>query len=156
MAKKKEAVENTNAEAQQAPVQEAPKPVKDERNGVTRPATGSTRRVWEIADALSQEKGAPASRKEVTEAAEKEGLVIGTIHTQYGRWCKYYGLVKPAEERARIRAEAKAAKEAEKEAKKAEKAQAAEEKAKAKAAKDAEKAAKAAEKAQAANEPADE
>lgn len=99
------------AKAPKAPV------VKDEQNGVTRPSTGATRRVWEIADEISAKQKRPAERAEVTEVAEKEGLVKGTIHTQFGRWRKYYGLVTPADERAAKLAKAKADKEAAKAAK---------------------------------------
>ncbi|WP_217468729.1 hypothetical protein, partial [Staphylococcus aureus] len=96
--------------------EKAPKPAKDEQNGVSRPSSGATRRVWEIADEISGKTGEPATRAAVTEVAEKEGLVLGTIHTQYGRWRKYNGLVTPKDERQA----ASAAKKAEKEAKAAE------------------------------------
>lgn len=120
------AKKNTEVEQAPAPVVEVPTKapkapkepvVKDEQNGVTRPSTGATRRVWEIADAISAAKKSPAERAEVTEAAEKEGLVKGTIHTQFGRWRKYYGLVTPADERAAKLAAAKAEKEKAKAAK---------------------------------------
>ncbi|MCK9234962.1 MAG: hypothetical protein M0P09_01445 [Acholeplasmataceae bacterium] len=144
--------DKTAAETQTATEKPAPAP-KDERNGVTRPAGGVTRLVWEIADEISAKKGAPAERKEVTEIAEAQSINIGTIHTQFGRWRKYYGLVTPKEERAKLQAEAKAEREAkkaeEKAAKEAEKAAKAEEKAKAKAEKEAAAAAKAQAKADA-------
>lgn len=67
--------------------------VKDTQNGVTRPNPGTkTNRVWEIADAMSAEIGAPAPRKKVLEAAMAEGLNVATAATQYGRWRKYHGL----------------------------------------------------------------
>lgn len=143
-------------EASQATEQTKPTPVpKDERNGIVRPAGGVTRRVWEIADELSSKNQKPAERKEVTEVAEKEGINVGTIHTQFGRWRKYYGLVTPKEERAAQMAAAKAqreadkvaakqAKEAEKAAKQAEKEAKAKVKAEAAAAKQAEAQAQAA------------
>lgn len=92
----------------------AAKPPKDENNGVSRPSSGATLKVWEIADALSAKHERPATRAEVTEEGLKADLVVGTIHTQYGRWRKYNGLVTPKEERQAKAAEAKAAKEKEK------------------------------------------
>lgn len=68
------------------------KPAKVEQNGVTRPQSGSTARVWAIADEISASKKAPALRKEVTEVALAEGLVVGTINTQFGKWRKFFGL----------------------------------------------------------------
>lgn len=62
------------------------------KNGVTRPNRGVTLRVWEIADEISKETKAPATRKAVTEKGVAEGLETGTIHTQYGRWRKFNGL----------------------------------------------------------------
>lgn len=121
-------------ETQQPEVAETPAAPKDERNGVTRPAGGVTRRVWEIADEISAKKGEPAERKEVTEIAEAENVNTGTIHTQFGRWRKYYGLVTPKEERAKLMAEAKIQREAEKAEAKAAKEAARAEKAEAKAA----------------------
>lgn len=63
-----------------------------EQNGVSRPLSGATKQVWEIADRISGEQRRPAERKEVTEAGLAAGLQQGTIHTQYGRWRKYNGL----------------------------------------------------------------
>lgn len=63
-----------------------------EQNGVSRPLTGSTKRIWEIADAISGETKAPAERAAVLERGKAEGLQEGTINTQYGRWRKYHGL----------------------------------------------------------------
>lgn len=73
--------------------------VKDEKNGVTRPsADTSTGKVWAISDKLSAEAGKPAARKDVLAAAEAQGINVTTAATQYGRWCKYHGIVKaPAE-----------------------------------------------------------
>lgn len=76
----------------QAP-EKAPKAPKDTKNGVTRPKAGTkTGRVWEIADAQSENKGAPALRKDVLEECVSEGINQATAATQYGRWRKYYGL----------------------------------------------------------------
>lgn len=65
----------------------------DEKNGVTRPASGKTKQVWDVADEMSKAAKAPVSRADLTERLLKEGLVVGTIHTQYGKWRKYHGLV---------------------------------------------------------------
>lgn len=137
---KKDANQEPASTETKQPVEKAAPAPKDEQNGVTRPAGGVTRRVWEIADEISAREKRPAARAEVTEVATKEGINVGTVHTQFGRWRKYYGLTTPKEERAaqmaaakaekeKAKAEAKAAKDAEKEAKAAEK----EAKAKAKA-----------------------
>lgn len=155
----KAAKEQAKADAKAA--KEADKPVpqaKDTKNGVTRPARGVTLLVWQTADFISAEKKAPAERAAVAEALSGK-VEVGTIHTQYGRWRKYYGLVETKEQRQtrldaaktakaeKVAAE-KAAKKAVKEAADKEKADkaAAEKQAKAdaKAVKDAEKAAKAA------------
>lgn len=73
---------------------------KVERNGVTRPLSGATLKVWQIADAISMQKKAPATRAEVIEAGGKENppLNAGTINTQFGKWAKFNGVVsaKPA------------------------------------------------------------
>lgn len=72
---------------------------KDEMNGVTRPKSGTkTGRVWDIADAQSQELGAPAQRKGVLDAAADEGINTATAATQYGRWRKYHGLAAEVKE----------------------------------------------------------
>ena len=73
----------------------AEKEPKIEQNGVTRPKAGTkTARVWEITDTLSIQGEAPAARKDVLEAAGKEGINQATAATQYGRWRKFYGLGK--------------------------------------------------------------
>ena len=46
---------------------------KDTQNDVTRPKAGTkTGRIWEIADSLSAQEGAPVARKKVLEAAMAE------------------------------------------------------------------------------------
>jgi hypothetical protein len=66
---------------------------KDTQNGVTRPkADTKTGRIWEIADSLSAQEGAPVARYKVLNAAMAEGLNAATASTQYGRWRKYHGL----------------------------------------------------------------
>jgi hypothetical protein len=158
--KPKKTAEEKAAEKQ---AKDAAKPVvevkaKDTKNGVTRPAKGVTLLVWTTADALSAAAKAPTERAPLV-GALKGKVEVGTVHTQYGRWRKYYGLVETKEQRqvrlttARVKKdEAKAAekviKDAEKATKEAEKAaakqKAADDKAAAKALKDAEAAAKAA------------
>ena len=90
--------------AKKAPVE---RPPKDEANGVTRPGTGVTKQVWDTADMLSQRLGTYVDRATLTEVLSGK-VEIGTIHTQYGRWRKYYGLVESADQRkermAQIRA----------------------------------------------------
>lgn len=77
-------------------------------NGVTMPgANTKTRRVWEIADSISAEKARPALRDEVMTAGEAEGLSKGTLATQYGKWCTFYGVDRAA--KADIRKQAAAA-----------------------------------------------
>lgn len=66
---------------------------KQEKNGVVRPLTGATLKIWEIADAISAATKAPAERASVMEQGKAAGLQEGTINTQYGRWRKYHGLV---------------------------------------------------------------
>lgn len=109
----------------------APKPAKDTKNGITRPGQGVTKLVWDTADRLSAEKKEPTDRKSVVDALEGK-VEVGTVHTQYGRWRKYYGLVETKEQR-RARQEANNVVKAEKAAK-------------AKAEREATKAAKAADK----------
>jgi len=105
-------------------------PVKDERNGVTRPkdANGATGKVWAIADKLSASLERPATRGEVLAEGQKQGVNPATITTQYGRWCKYYGLKNTSaavqqaakDAKAKEKADAKAKADADKAAKKAE------------------------------------
>lgn len=84
---KKAAKETAKAE------REAKKSAKVSNFGVTRPSENTkTGRVWAISDSISASKGAPAARKEVMEAATKEGINPATVATQYGRWRKHHGL----------------------------------------------------------------
>ena len=122
------------------------------QNGIKRPDADSvTGKLWNIADQISEAKGAPALRKEVTDRymAEVPGANIATANTQYARWVAYHGVSDilktqrkaAAEAKKTADAEAKAVAKAEADAKKAAEAEAA---AKAKAEKEAEAAAKAA------------
>ncbi len=81
------------AKAPKEPKVAAPKPALDEKNGVTRPSSGKTKQVWDVADAMSKAAKTPVTRAALTDALLAEGLVVGTIHTQYGKWRKYHGLV---------------------------------------------------------------
>lgn len=65
---------------------------KLEQNGVSRPLTGATKQVWDIADSISAATKKPAERKDVVEAGKAAGLQEGTINTQYGRWRRFHGL----------------------------------------------------------------
>lgn len=110
--------EAPTAEAEAPKPEKAPKPKLEEQNGVTQPAEGTkTRRVWDIANDISGEKGRPALRDEVMERALAEGMNRGTIATQYGKWCTFYGVSVDA--RKSVRAENREATEAEKKAAKA-------------------------------------
>ncbi len=82
------------AKAPKAPA--APKVVVavDEKNGVVRPASGKTKQVWDTADAMSKAAKSPIPRNELTAQLLADGLVVGTIHTQYAKWRKYHGLTK--------------------------------------------------------------
>jgi hypothetical protein len=98
MAKKKPApVEQTAPEpevpATSEPVAKTVRPKLVQQNGVSRPNAGTqTARVWEITDALSEQAGKPARRKDVLDIGLKEGLNASTIATQFGRWRKFHGL----------------------------------------------------------------
>ena len=91
--KAKEKADAAAAKAAAAPAE--PKAPADEKNSVTRPASGKTKQVWDVADAMSKELKAPVARKDLTDKllADPYNLVVGTIHTQYGKWRKYHGLV---------------------------------------------------------------
>lgn len=82
------------AKAAATPAVKAP---SDTKNGVTRPSSGKTKLVWDTADAMSAHLKAPVERKALTDVllAAPHLLVVGTIHTQYGKWRKYHGLVAP-------------------------------------------------------------
>lgn len=97
---KKELTKGTKPAKTPKPVKEkVARPPKDEANGVTRPSMGVTKQVWDTADTLSQRLGTFVDRATLTEVLNGK-IEIGTIHTQYGRWRKYYGLTETREERA--------------------------------------------------------
>lgn len=82
---------------------------KVKQNGIVRPSPDTaTGKIWGFADKLSKEKGSPARRKDVLEAAAAAGINTTTAATQYGRWCKFYG-VKAEREPAASKEEKKAA-----------------------------------------------
>lgn len=67
---------------------------KNVQNGVTAPAEGTTSAgVWAFADSQSAALGAPAKRAEVLAACVAAGYNPATSATQFGRWCKFNGLV---------------------------------------------------------------
>jgi hypothetical protein len=79
-----------------------PKPALETQNGVTKPAEGTkTRKVWDTANTISAEKKRPALRDEVMTALLADGMSKGTIATQYGRWCTFYGVDKASRAAAR-------------------------------------------------------
>jgi len=51
-----------------------------------RPQSGVTRRVWEIADALTARTGRQARRSDVIEHAASEGIHQGTASKQFNDW----------------------------------------------------------------------
>ncbi len=77
----------------------APAKAKRERitqNGIVRPGVDSaTGKVWAHADRISGETKEPAQRADVLKACEADEINSSTAATQYGRWCKFNGVVKP-------------------------------------------------------------
>lgn len=108
---RKEANKAAKADGKPAKVvkEKAPRPPKDEANGVTRPSMGVTKEVWDTADMLSKRLGTYVDRSTLTEALNGK-IEIGTIHTQYGRWRKYYGLTETRDQRAERMAQIRAKK----------------------------------------------
>jgi len=53
---------------------------------ILRPKSGVTLRIWEIADELTVLKGHQASRGDVLERADKEGIHPGTAGKQFNDW----------------------------------------------------------------------
>lgn len=90
------AAETAQKKADKAAADEAKKAerltAKLEKNGVSRPLSGATKGVWDIADRISGETKAPAERAAVVEAGKAAGYQEGTINTQYGRWRRFHGL----------------------------------------------------------------
>jgi len=88
----------------------APKAERVTMNGVVRPSAGTaTGNVWTHADSISGTEKRPATRAEVLAACAADGINPSTAATQYGRWCKFNGVVKPKKE-AKPKAEKKEAK----------------------------------------------
>lgn len=86
------------------------------QNGVARPMSGHTAKIWEIADRISAETKAPAKRAAVISEAEAAGVHPSTAATQFGKWCRFHGL-----KLSELKASANAATEEPKKAKKAKK-----------------------------------
>lgn len=99
----KEAAKLAKAD-EEAKAKEARAAARVEKNGIVRPMTGATKKVWDIADAISGETQAPAERAAVVERAKAEGVNEGTVNTQYGRWRKYHGLTTLREQNATAKA----------------------------------------------------
>ena len=82
-----------------APAADA-KPVKvkierEKQNGQTKPAEGTlTRKLWDIIDGISAKNAAPATRKEVMEAAAAAVPPFNTAMSAslYSHWRKFHGL----------------------------------------------------------------
>lgn len=65
------------------------------QNGIKRPDSESiTGKLWDIADQISEQKGAPALRKEVVDRYMNEvpGANQATANTQYARWVSFHGV----------------------------------------------------------------
>jgi membrane protein involved in colicin uptake len=91
-AAKKEAAEKKAAE-KAAKAAEKTKVVMVSQNGVTRPKAGTkTGQVWDLADKLSAEKGAPVAISELMPVASAAGLNDATVRTQYARWKEFFGV----------------------------------------------------------------
>lgn len=92
----KKAADAAAKKAEKAAAEEAKKAeraaAKLEKNGVSRPLSGATKGVWDIADKISTETKAPAERAAVVAAGKEAGYQEGTINTQYGRWRRFHGL----------------------------------------------------------------
>lgn len=57
------------------------------------PAEGSkTRRVWEVADAISRADGKPADRRKVIAQCVEAGINKSTAGVQYRHWAQHWGL----------------------------------------------------------------
>lgn len=98
------------------------------QNGIKRPEPGSvTGMLWDIADKISADTGAPAARKAVVDAymAQVPNANQATANTQYARWVTYHGASDVLRQaRADETAARRAAKEQEREAAKIAKEQA--------------------------------
>lgn len=72
------------------------KPAAEENNGVTRPRSGATARIWQIADnitALNKKDGnPPASRENVVAVAKLESIKEATAGAAYSNWAKFNGV----------------------------------------------------------------
>lgn len=68
--------------------------VKNQRNGITRPAPeGITGKVWAAADACSAANGgSPATIAQVKGHHTMKGVNEHTVKTQYSRWRQYHGV----------------------------------------------------------------
>ena len=100
-----ETVTPVKAKKAKAPkVPKEPKPVKvpkvklehAKKNGVVRPSEGTkTGRIWSICEEIGNKTNAAPKRGAVIEQAVAENLGAGTASTQFGRFCKYWGISNP-------------------------------------------------------------
>lgn len=79
------------AKPEKAP--KAPKIEREKQNGQTKPAEGTlTRKLWDIIDQISAKNAAPATRKEVMEAAAAGAFNTAMSASLYSHWRKFHGL----------------------------------------------------------------
>ena len=71
-------------------------------NANPQPRSGRTRRVWQIADEITNEKGRRAKRSEVRERVLAEGGNENTANTQYQAWKTDHDKRQPAATRADV------------------------------------------------------
>lgn len=91
----------------------APKVEREKQNGQTKPGEGTlTRKLWDIIDGISATNNAPATRKEVMDAAEKGGFNTAMAASLYSHWRKFHGLTGTAAPGRAPKAETPAAPEA--------------------------------------------
>lgn len=65
----------------------------EKKNGVVKPSPEtSTGKIWKICQELGDATGAIPKRADVIEKALLLGLNSGTASTQFGRFCKYWGI----------------------------------------------------------------
>jgi hypothetical protein len=60
--------------------------------GISRPGGPMTAKVWDVADAITKEKGRPALRREVWDRYRRElpKAMESTSNTQYFKWVKFH------------------------------------------------------------------
>lgn len=72
-----------------------------EQNGVRRPKADTLcGKAWAVFDALSMEKGSPATIGESLVKTREQNLNDGNVRAEYARWRKFHGVSAPASEQA--------------------------------------------------------